>query len=202
MYCGGGPCSSSICLSNSSGSVGSIGGVLCPWAFKALAPFSRRNFSSSTAFLVLARNRASAMSPKNGTRPTAKSRTILNIIFDLTLAGRPPSTCWHVRRTIMAIKASITSPTLQRQFISYGSRILGNDAYAGMIPITLLQPNLIPQQLKRLISRRYARLLTFVRTFASCSEIPGGRALRLFLPFLLEGRPSSLVAGTVSKYGS
>lgn len=67
--------------------------------------------------------------------------------------------------------------------------------------MTLLQPNLIPQQLNKLMSKRYARLLTLVRIFASCSDMPGGKALRLFLP-LLEGRPSSLVAGTVSKYGS
>lgn len=31
--------------------------------------------------------------------------------------------------------------------------------------------------------------------------MPGGKAFLLFFP-LLEGRPSSLVAGTVSKYGS
>lgn len=74
--------------------------------------------------------------------------------------------------------------------------------YPGMMPITELQPNLIPMQLKRLMSRRYARRLTFVRTFASWGEIPGGRALRLFVVLDEEGFPSSLVAGTVSKYGS
>lgn len=74
--------------------------------------------------------------------------------------------------------------------------------YPGMMPITELQPNRIPMQLKRLMSKRYARRLTFVRTFASWAEIPGGRALRLFLVLEEEGCPSSLVAGTVSKYGS
>lgn len=68
--------------------------------------------------------------------------------------------------------------------------------------MTLLQPNLIPQQLKRLISRRYALRLTLVRTFPSCSEIPAGRALRLFFVFFDDGLPSRRVAGTVSKYGS
>lgn len=76
-----------------------------------------------------------------------------------------------------------------------------SNAYPGMIPMRELHPNRIPQQLHKLISRKYARLLTFVRIFPSCSDIPGGSALRLFLPFL-EGRPFSLVAGTLSKYGS
>jgi len=68
--------------------------------------------------------------------------------------------------------------------------------------MTELQPNLIPQQLNRLMSSRYARRLTLVKTLASCSEMPAGIALRLFFPFLLDGRPSKRVAGTVSKYGS
>lgn len=71
-----------------------------------------------------------------------------------------------------------------------------------MKPITLLQPNLTPKQLNKLMSRRYARLLTLVKTLPSCSEIPGGNALRLFFVFVAEGEPSSLVAGTDSKYGS
>src|SRR5258708_29460776 len=73
--------------------------------------------------------------------------------------------------------------------------------YPGMIPMTEPHPNRMPQQLHKLISRKYARLLTFVRTFPSCSDMPGGSALRLFFPFF-EGRPFSRVAGTRSKYGS
>lgn len=67
--------------------------------------------------------------------------------------------------------------------------------------MTLPHPNLIPQQLKSDISSLYARRLTLVRTLPSCSDIPGGRALRRFFVFLL-GLPSSRVAGTDSKYGS
>lgn len=74
--------------------------------------------------------------------------------------------------------------------------------YPGTIPITLLQPNRTPNILNKLMSRRYARRLTFVRTFPSCSVIPGGNALRTFFVFFFDGLPSSLVAGTVSKYGS
>lgn len=73
--------------------------------------------------------------------------------------------------------------------------------YAGTKPITLLQPNLIPHRLNSDISNRYALLLTFVRIFPSCSEMPAGRALRCFFVFL-DGLPSNLVAGTRSKYGS
>lgn len=64
-YFGGGPISSLICWSKRFASVGSIGGVECPAAFKFLNPFSRRWFSRTTAFLVLARKSASAMSPRN-----------------------------------------------------------------------------------------------------------------------------------------
>lgn len=60
----------------------------------------------------------------------------------------------------------------------------------------------MPQQLQSALSSRYARRLTLVKTFASCSEIPGGSAFFRFLNFFLLGRPSSLVAGTCSKYGS
>jgi hypothetical protein len=73
--------------------------------------------------------------------------------------------------------------------------------YAGINPITLLQPNRIPQQLNSDMSSRYALLFTFVRTLPSCSEMPAGSALRCFFVFL-DGRPPSLVAGTCSKYGS
>lgn len=69
--------------------------------------------------------------------------------------------------------------------------------YAGMSPMTLPQPNRTPRKLKRDISRRYARLLTLVKTLASWSEMPGGKA---FLRLLgLPGLPSSRVAGTDSK---
>jgi hypothetical protein len=69
--------------------------------------------------------------------------------------------------------------------------------------MTLLQPNLIPQQLNKLMSSLYARRLTFVRIMPSCSEIPGGNALRLFVVLVFEGPPPySRVAGTCSKYGS
>lgn len=118
-----------------------------------------------------------------GTSPIPKSTIMLNIIFACTSFGSPPSTCWQVRSTIIAMNASMTSPI------------------PGIIPITEDQPNRNPQQLKRDMSSRYARLLTLVRTLPSCSEIPCGSALRLFFP-LLEGLPSSRVAGTVSKYGS
>jgi hypothetical protein len=56
-------------------------------------------------------------------------------------------------------------------------------------------------QLKSDMSRRYARRLTLVKTLASCSEMPGGSAFLRFLTLPL-GFPSSLVAGTLSKYGS
>jgi hypothetical protein len=55
----------------------------------------------------------SAISPRKGTSPMPKSSTILNNIFTLTGFGRPPSTCWHVLKTIIAINASITSPILE-----------------------------------------------------------------------------------------
>jgi hypothetical protein len=142
------------------------------------------------------------MSPRKGISPTPKSSTILNIIFALTSLGRPPSTCWHVLKTIIAMNASITSPILGGETVSTSYDKCKVATYPGMIPMTEDQPNLIPQQLNRLISRRYARRLTLVRILASCSEMPAGNALRLFFPFLLDGRPSKRVAGTVSKYGS
>jgi hypothetical protein len=100
------------------------------------------------------------------------------------------------------MNASITSPILERR--QSANRMIKRkvSTYPGMIPMTEDQPNLIPQQLNRLMSRRYARRLTLVRILASCSEMPAGKALRLFFPFLLDGRPSKRVAGTVSKYGS
>jgi len=138
----------------------------------------------------------SAISPKKGTSPMPKSRTMLTYIFALTSAGRPPSTCSQVRRTMMAMNASITSPILTKSVNSYASK--AHETHPGMIPIRLPHPNLIPQQLNRHISRRYALLLTFVRTFPSCSDIPAGSAFLLFFVFL-EGLPSNLVAGTLSK---
>jgi hypothetical protein len=142
------------------------------------------------------------MSPRKGTSPMPKSSTILNNIFALTGFGRPPSTCWHVLKTIIAMNASITSPILERRQSANRMTKRKVSTYPGMIPMTEDQPNLIPQQLNRLMSRRYARRLTLVRILASCSEMPAGKALRLFFPFLLDGRPSKRVAGTVSKYGS
>jgi hypothetical protein len=142
------------------------------------------------------------MSPRKGTSPMPKSSTILNSIFALISFGRPPSTCWQVLRTIIAMNASITSPILEGNTSAHGMIYGMVYTYPGMIPMTEDQPNLIPQQLNKLMSRRYARRLTLVKTFASCSEMPAGRALRRFFPFLLDGRPSKRVAGTVSKYGS
>jgi len=52
------------------------------------------------------------------------------------------------------------------------------------------------------MSRRYTRLLTLVRTFLLCLEIPSSKALRLFLTFFKEGVLSNQVVGTVLKYGS
>jgi hypothetical protein len=134
----------------------------------------------------------------SGTKPIAKSIMMLKYIFVVTSAGSPPSTCWHVRRTIIAIMASRTSPILGNGLAVVIDRT-GRLTYPGMMPMTLLQPNRMPQQLKRLISRRYARRLTLVSTLPSCSEMPGGKALRRFLVLVVDGRPSSLVAGTSSK---
>ena len=77
--------------------------------------FQRRStfLPSTTAFLVLARKTASAISPRRGVSPMPKSRMMLNHILNVTSAGRPPSTCWHVRSTMMAIYASSTSPILR-----------------------------------------------------------------------------------------
>lgn len=144
----------------------------------------------------------SAKSPITGIMPITKSSMILNIIFDLTLAGNPPSTCWQVRRTIIAMNASRTSPALLRSQWEIILLLERQNTNPGMMPITLLQPNLIPAKEKRLISKRYARRLTFVRTLPSCSEIPGGKALGRFFVFFDEGLPSRRVAGTVSKQGS
>lgn len=71
-------------------------------------------------------------------------------------------------------------------------------AYAGTSPMTLLQPKRMPRKLQSARSRRYARLLTLVKIFPSCSEMPGGRAFLRFLN-LPVGLPSSRVAGTCSK---
>src|ERR1700733_791803 len=68
-----------------------------------------------------------------------------------------------------------------------------------MMPTTAPQPNLVPQQLKRQRSNRYARRLTFVRILASSSVSPGGKAFLFFLVVLIT---PSRVAGTFSKYGS
>ncbi|CAJ2645488.1 unnamed protein product [Trifolium pratense] len=57
--------------------------------------------------------------------------------------------------------------------------------------MTLDQPNLIPQKLNRHISRRYARLFTFVKTFPSCLEIPGGLD-DLCVRFLMNGPKEDL----------
>lgn len=65
----------------------------------------------------------------------------------------------------------------------------------------LPQPNFRPRKLPKLMSNLYALLLTLVKILASWSERPGGSALRTFLN-LPVGVPSSLVAGTCSKYGS
>lgn len=70
--------------------------------------------------------------------------------------------------------------------------------YAGTMPITAPQPNRVPQQLNRARSSRYARRLTLVRILASASVSPGGSAFLFFFVVLTP----SLVAGTVSKYGS
>src|SRR5436305_9698203 len=67
------------------------------------------------------------------------------------------------------------------------------------MPTTAPHPNLVPQQLKRQRSNRYARRLTFVRTLASWSVSPGGKAFLFFFVVLIT---PSRVAGTVSKYGS
>lgn len=72
------------------------------------------------------------------------------------------------------------------------------ETYAGMIPIALPQPNLIPRNEKRAMSRRYARRLALVRTWPSWTEMPGGSAF-LRLVILPVGLPLSLVAGTCSK---
>lgn len=69
--------------------------------------------------------------------------------------------------------------------------------------MTLPQPNRTPAKLNKARSSLYARRLTLVRTWASCSEIPGGRAFLRLLTFLSGlPLPSSRVAGIVSKYGS
>lgn len=65
------------------------------------------------------------------------------------------------------------------------ARIHVDATYAGKRAITLPQPNLIPQQLQSALSRRYARLLTLVKTLASLSEMPGGSAFFTLLSFLL-----------------
>jgi len=70
----------------------------------------------------------SAMSPRKGTRPTPKSSTILNNIFALTSFGRPPSTCWQVLKTIIAMNASITSPMLGSKQSAH-CRIKSNELY-------------------------------------------------------------------------
>ena len=64
--------------------------------------------------------------------------------------------------------------------------------------MTLLQPKRMPMKLNKDMSRRYARLLTLVKTLPSFSVMPGGRAFLRFLSFPL-GLPSKRVAGTCSK---
>ena len=68
-----------------------------------------------------------------------------------------------------------------------------------MSPMTEPQPNFTLMKLNKQQSRRYARLLAFVRIWASCSDNPGGSALLRFLVLLRLGVPSSRVAGTDSK---
>ncbi len=64
------------------------------------------------AFRVLARKTASAMSPRNGTRPMAKSSAILKYMRDWIDVGRPPSIPSQARTTVQASSRSMRSPTL------------------------------------------------------------------------------------------
>jgi hypothetical protein len=52
--------------------------------------------------------------------------------------------------------------------------------------MTLLHPNLIPQQLNKLISSMYALRWTLIRTFPSCSDMPDGSVFRT-LPIFFDG---------------
>lgn len=162
-----------------------------------------RYFSRSMTLRVLHLYTASAMSPRNGTKPMNKSITAFRYIFVVSAAGRPPSMPWQVWMTMYAMKKSRTSPTLQRSLASRfcNRRVIREDSYAGMNPITLLYPNLMPKRLNNPMSSRYARLLALTSTFPSCSDTPAGIAFRRLMVFF-DGWPLSSVAGTRSKYGS
>lgn len=104
--------------------------------------------------------------------------------------------------TIKARSKPATSPTLQPpQLVCKNMSTRNSDTYTGKRPITPSQPTRVPQRLNNPESNLYALLFIFVKTWASCSEMPGGRAF-LTLLVLPVGVPSILVAGTYSKYGS
>jgi len=129
------------------------------------------------AFRVLARKTASARSPRNGTNPRPKSRITLKSMRDLMAGGSPPSICPQVLTTFQAKNISMKSPILESEEVSARSghtprHGVIRETYTGMMPTTLLQPNLMPNKLKRDMSRRYARLRTFFSTVPSCSDSP------------------------------
>jgi hypothetical protein len=131
-----------------------------------------------------------------------KSKKILKSIRILMALGKPPSIVKHVFKTSSAKNASMASPMLSQELATCSLRSSEGATYTGMRAMTVPQPKCTPKKVKRHMSSRYARPLTLVKTLASWAERPGGRAFFRFFVLDLLGFPSSLVAGTVSKYGS
>lgn len=157
-----------IMRSNSSGSLGSTVGKAAPWDFILACPLARRCFSNIAAFLVLARKTASLLLamewnkglPQLTIRQIAQKRHKTDkevnndVKHHLRLNSSREATLYllacpidhHCHECINRITEAIARRQLRprkRQKIT---------THPGIMPMTLPQPNLIPQQLNKLIS--------------------------------------------------